>query len=65
MLVSRRTGRLNNENIVSPNVFLDPNVRLAIGERADRRLTERTPMYLQIRSASSRLAEPVKTFNSG
>ena len=41
MLISRRTGRLNNENIVSPNVFLDPDVSLAIWKRADRRLTER------------------------
>jgi hypothetical protein len=24
-----------------------------------------TPMYLQIRSANSRFADPVKTFNSG
>ena len=41
MLIGRRTGRLNNEHIVPPNVFLNLYVRLAIGKRADRRLTER------------------------
>src|SRR5207247_9035590 len=41
MLVSRRTGRLNNEHIVASNVLFDPDVGLAIGKRADRRLTER------------------------
>ena len=41
MLIGRRTGRLNDENIVAADVFLDPDVSLAIGKRADRRLTER------------------------
>ena len=43
MLISRRTGRLNNENIVAANVFLDPDVSLTIRKRADRGLTERHP----------------------
>jgi len=41
MLICRRTSRLNDEDIVPPNVFLNLYVRLAIGKRADRRLTER------------------------
>ena len=39
MLVSRRTGRLNDENVVASDVFLDPYVGLAVGKRADRRTT--------------------------
>src|SRR5256886_3863003 len=40
VLVSGRAGRLNDENIVAPNVFLDLDVSLAIWERADCCLTE-------------------------
>src|SRR6266508_714967 len=35
MLVSGRTGWLNDENVVSSNVFLNFYVRLAVGKRAD------------------------------
>jgi len=41
MLVSGWTGRLNDENVVTPDVFFDPDVCLAIGKRADCCLTER------------------------
>ena len=41
MLVRRRAGRLNNENVVAPNIFLDPDVSLGIGKRADRGLAKR------------------------
>src|SRR5207248_10912245 len=41
MLVSRRTGRLNDENVVASDVFLDPYIGLAVGKRADRRPTQR------------------------
>src|SRR6266849_8427820 len=40
MLVSGWAGRLNDENIVAPDVFLDPHVSLAIGKRADCCLTK-------------------------
>ena len=41
MLVSGRAGRLNDENVVAPDVFLDPYVRLTVGKRADCRPTQR------------------------
>src|SRR5215216_459223 len=41
MLVGRRAGRLDDENVVAPDVFLDPHIRLAIGKRTDCRPTER------------------------
>src|SRR5712691_795951 len=41
MLVGRRAGGLNNENIVAPNIFFDSDVSLGIWERADRRLAKR------------------------
>ena len=41
MLIGRRARRLNDEDIVAPNVLLDLDVGLAIGERADCRLAER------------------------
>ena len=41
MLVGRRAGRLNNENVVAPDIFLDSDVSLGIWERADRRLAKR------------------------
>ena len=41
VLVGRRAGRLNNENIAAANVFLDLDVGFAIGKRADRRLPKR------------------------
>jgi hypothetical protein len=40
MFIGRRTRRLNNENVVSSDVFLYPDVSLPIRERADRRLTK-------------------------
>jgi len=44
----------------SPECFLDPHVRFAIRERADRCLPEGDADVLQILSAKSRLAEPVR-----
>src|SRR5262249_59194304 len=41
MLVRRRRGRLNQENIAATHVLLDLHVSLAVGKRADCRLTER------------------------
>src|SRR5438876_10292066 len=43
VFVSRRAGRLNDENIMAANVFLDLDVRLAIGKRTDCCLTEWYP----------------------
>src|SRR5262249_57917004 len=40
VLVSGRTGWLNDENVVAPNVFLDFYVRLAVWERAYCRPTQ-------------------------
>jgi hypothetical protein len=40
MFIGRRTRRLNNENVVASDVFLDPDVSFPVGEGADRRLTE-------------------------
>lgn len=36
MLVRGRAGRLNDENVMAADVFLDFYVRLAVGKRADR-----------------------------
>ena len=38
VLVRRRAGRLNDENVATADVLLDLDVSLAIGKRADRRL---------------------------
>jgi hypothetical protein len=43
VLISRGTGRLNDKNIVAPDVFLDPDVSLAIGEGANSGLAKRNP----------------------
>ena len=66
VIVGWRTRRLNNENIAATNVLLDFDVGLAVRERADRGLAPaaRRPV-LQMRWASSRLAEPLNTFISG
>ena len=40
MLIGRRTRRLNDENVVASDVFLDPDVSFPIRKRADRRLTK-------------------------
>ena len=40
VLVGWRTSRLDNENIVAPNIFLNPDVGLAVRKRADCRLTK-------------------------
>ena len=41
MLIGRRGSRLNDEHIVPSYVLLDPDVCLAIGKRADCRLSQR------------------------
>lgn len=41
MLVGGGASRLNDKNIVAPDVFLDPYVRLTIRERANGGLTQR------------------------
>ena len=43
MLIGRRRGGLNNKNITPANVLLDLNVSLAVGKRADGRLSQRGP----------------------
>ena len=37
MLIGRWTGRLNDKNVMPPNILLDFHVSLAIGKRADDR----------------------------
>ena len=41
MLVGRRAGRLDNENIAAANIFFDFDVGLAVGKGADQCLPER------------------------
>ena len=66
VLVGRRAGRLNDENIAAANVLLDLDVSLAVGKRADRRLRRAARRCSRkFVCASSRLAEPVKIFSSG
>lgn len=43
MLVSGRASRLNDENVVPSNVFLDFYVRLTIGKRTDGGAAQRHP----------------------
>ena len=41
VLIRRRTGRLDDEDIAAADVLVDLDVGLAVGERADRRLAKR------------------------
>ena len=65
MIVCRRTRGLNNEHIATANVLLDFDVGLAVGNALIVAWPSGTPIYLQMRWASSRLAEPLNTFISG
>ena len=65
VLVGRRAGRLDDENIATADVLVDLDEGLAVRERADRGLAERHSDHSQICCASSRWAEPEKIFSSG
>ena len=56
VLIGRRAGRLDNENIAAANVLVDLDVSFAVGKRADRGLAKRS---------ADKIADPLRELAVG